>query len=39
VEWRPGDGRALGVPVPAEPFARTNDAAGFRALAKLEDAG
>ena len=44
VEWRPADGweplcAALCVPVPAQPFRRTNDAAGFRALAKLEDAG
>ena len=35
IEWRPADGwqplcAALGVPVPEEPFPRTNDAAGFR---------
>jgi Sulfotransferase domain len=35
VEWRPGDGweplcAALGVPVPSEPFPRTNSAAEFR---------
>ncbi|HEY2869388.1 MAG TPA: sulfotransferase [Gaiellales bacterium] len=44
VEWRPADGweplcATLGVPVPDEPFPRTNDAAGFRVLAKLDDAG
>jgi hypothetical protein len=43
VEWRPADGweplcAMLGAPVPDEPFPRTNDAAGFRALAKLDDA-
>jgi hypothetical protein len=44
VEWRPADGwdplcAMLGVPVPDEPFPRTNDAAGFRAVAKLDGAG
>ncbi len=44
IEWRPADGwqplcAALGVPVPEEPFPRTNDAAGFRTLAKLDDEG
>jgi sulfotransferase family protein len=44
VEWRPADGweplcAALGVPVPDEPFPRTNDAAGFRTLARLDDPG
>jgi hypothetical protein len=42
VEWRPADGweplcAALGVPVPDEPFPRTNDAAGFRQVARLRD--
>jgi sulfotransferase family protein len=42
VEWRPADGweplcAALAVPVPAQPFPRTNDAAGFRELARLDD--
>jgi len=42
VEWLPADGweppcAALGVPVPDEPFPRTNDAAGFRELARLDD--
>jgi hypothetical protein len=41
-EWRPADGweplcAALRVPVPDEPFPRTNDAAGFRTLARLDD--
>jgi hypothetical protein len=44
VEWRPADGwgplcAALGLPVPDEPFPRTNDAAGFRTLARLDDSG
>ena len=44
VEWRPADGweplcAMLGVAVPDEPFPRTNDAAGFRAVAKLDGAG
>jgi len=42
--WQVKDGweplcAMLGVPVPDEPFPRTNDAAGFRVLAKLDDAG
>jgi sulfotransferase family protein len=41
VEWRPADGweplcTMLGVRVPDEPFPRTNDVAGFRALAQLD---
>jgi len=44
VEWRPADGweplcAMLGVAVPDEPFPRTNDAAEFRAVAKLDGAG
>src|SRR5690348_598693 len=44
VEWLPADGweplcAALGMPVPDEPFPRTNDAAGFRSLARLDDPG
>ena len=44
VEWRPADGweplcAMLGVAVHDEPFPRTNDAAGFRAVAKLDGAG
>jgi sulfotransferase family protein len=44
VEWLPADGweplcAALGVTVPDEPFPRTNDAAGFRGLARLDDPG
>ncbi|HKV67080.1 MAG TPA: sulfotransferase [Gaiellales bacterium] len=44
VEWRPADGweplcTMLGVPVPDEPFPRTNDVTEFRAVAKLDDAG
>jgi Sulfotransferase domain len=42
VEWRPADGwqplcAALGVP--DEPFPRSNDAAGFRTMARLDDPG
>ena len=37
VEWQPGDGweplcRALGVPVPDEPFPHRNTAADFKAM-------
>jgi hypothetical protein len=44
VDWRPADGweplcAMLGVAVPDEPFPRTNDAAEFRAVAKLDGAG
>jgi hypothetical protein len=41
VEWRPGDGwepicRALGVPVPDEPFPHVNSTAEFRAMLGLD---
>lgn len=41
VEWQPGDGwaplcRALGVPVPDEPFPHTNTTADFRAMTHLD---
>ena len=44
VEWRPADGweplcAMLDVPVPDEPFPRTNDVAEFRSVAKLDGAG
>ena len=43
VEWQPGDGweplcRALGVPVPEEPFPHTNTAEEFRARAGIDTA-
>ena len=41
VEWAPGDGwepicRALGLPVPEEPFPHVNSTADFRAMAGLD---
>ena len=44
VEWRPADGweplcAMLDVPVPDEPFPRTNDVAEFRSVARLDGPG
>ena len=44
VEWRPGDGwdplcKALGLPVPAQPFPHLNTTADFRAMSGIRRSG
>jgi len=44
IDWQPGDGwepicRALGLPVPAEPFPHVNTTSEFRAMTGLDGAG